>query len=137
MLNNDLTVTPSGAGTKSGTLTAKVFALVASLVNNKTLRRISATALTTPQEVSVQHSLTGTGFKARVRTAIRYDYRDLTQDTTQTAGVVPSFAVYLVIDRPVQSAGKITEALIKDGVGALQDITMSGTQLTQLLNMEG
>jgi hypothetical protein len=136
MLTSDLVVTDSGSATKPGALGAKTFALVAALINDKTLRRIAATALTTPQELSIQHTLSGTGFKQRCRTATRYDFRRLDTDTSLTGGIIPSFSVYNVIDRPVQSNGYITQAHIETGIGSLIDVFTVAGQLAKLLNLE-
>jgi len=137
VLNNDLVITSNGAGNKPGATGAITFALVAALINDKSLRREAATALTTPTELSVQHSISGSGFKARCRSVVRMDYRDLTQDTTLTAGVIPSASAYLVIDRPLQSAGKITDAILKRLIGSVLDVIMATGQLDKLLNQEG
>jgi hypothetical protein len=136
MLTADLTVTDSGTATKPGALGAKVFALVASLVNDKTLRRIAATATTVPNEMSVQHSLTGAGFKQRCRTVVKFEIRRLDTDTSLTGGVIPSATIYQVIDRPIQSNGYITTAHLQSLQGQLTDAILASGAFDKLLNME-
>jgi hypothetical protein len=136
MLTSDLTVTDNGSATKPGAAGAKTYALVASLVNDQTLRRIAATASTTPQELRVQHSMSGSGFKQRIRSVIRRDYRRLDTDLDNTGGVIPSAAAYMVIDRPVQSNGYIVAADLENMVGSVIDVLCVAGQLAKLLNLE-
>jgi hypothetical protein len=131
----DLTVTDSGSVTKPGAEGAKVYASVASLTDGS-LRRIPANALTVPHTMSVKHSLSGTGFKQRARSVVRFDITRLDTDPTTTGGVTPTVGVYLVIDRPVQSGGNITAAHIQTLVGAVADVCVPTASLDKLLNME-
>jgi hypothetical protein len=137
MLTADLTVTDSGSATKPGAEGAKVYALVASLVNDKTLRRIAANATTVPHELAIQHSLSGSGYKQRCRSVVRLDLRRLDTDTTLTGGVIPSVSGYFVLDRPIQSNGYITTAHIQTIVGGVIDVLTVSGQLDKLLNLEG
>lgn len=136
MLTSDLVVTDSGSATKPGALGAKTFALVASLVNDKTKRRIAATATTTPQECTISHTLSGTGFKQRCRSLLRFDFQRLDTDIADTGGVTPTAAAYFVLDRPIQSAGAITTAHIQSLVGWIVDTLCVAGQLDKILNME-
>jgi hypothetical protein len=138
MLTADLTVLDNHAGlTLQGSLGSKVYAQVAALLANSTLRRIAATASTTPQELTIGHSFTGgTGFKQRIRSVVRTSYRKVDQDTTLTDGVIPSMSTQLVIDRPVQSAGAITDTITINTLMALIDVVLTSGQLAKLLNQE-
>jgi hypothetical protein len=42
----------------------------------------------------------------------------------------------MVIDRPTQSAGKITDAIVTNCVGSVSDVVLTTGQLAQLLNQE-
>jgi len=131
----DLTVTDSGSVTKPGAEGAKVYASVASLADG-TLRRIAANATTVPHVMSVKHSVSGSGFKQRVRSVVRFDITRLDTDPTATGGVVPTVSAYMVIDRPNQSGGFITAAHIQTLVGAVADVVVPTASLDKLLNME-
>jgi hypothetical protein len=138
MLNADLTVVDNHASlTLPGALGSKVYAQIASAVNNETKRRIAATANSTPQTLRVSHTTSGVGFRARIRSLVRQEYSKIDQDTTLTDGVIPSCTAYLVIDRPVQSAGAITDTIVKNVIGALLDVILTSGQLDKLLNQEG
>lgn len=136
MLTADLVVTDSGSATKPGVLGAKTFALVIS-DSAGTLRRIAATALTTPQEFAIKSQFQGSGWKQRCRTAVSSSYTRIDTDTSLTGGVTPTTKVTLTIDRPVISNGYIVAADIKNLVGQVIDaLTVSG-QLDKILNAEG
>lgn len=139
MLNTTLTVNSSRASvTLPGSLGTKDFVLVQGFQANKTIRRIVATATTTPQEVSIQHTYSGKGtYGQRIRTVVRADYKRLDTDVNLTGGITPSASAYLVIDRPVQSNGYITVANIKDLVGQVCDVVTVTGQLDSVLNLEG
>jgi hypothetical protein len=138
MLSQNLTVVDNHASlTLPGALGSKVYNQIATNIINQVYRRIAATANTTPQELKIQHAVSGAGFKARIRSSIRHDYTDLTKDTTLTDGVVPSSSLYLVMDRPVQSAGAITDTIVTNQLGALLDVILTAGQFAQLLNQEG
>jgi hypothetical protein len=136
MLTSDLVVTDSGSATKPGAEGAKTYALVASLVNDTTKRRIAANATTVPHELTVRHALSGSGFKQRCRSLVRFDLSRLDTDLDLTGGVVPTAACYLVLDRPIQSNGYITTAHLQTLVGAVVDVLCVSGQLDKILNME-
>jgi len=137
MLTSDLTVVDNHASlTLPGTLGSKVYNQVATVANNASKRRIAATAGTTPQEIEISHEIKGTGFKARIRTMIRHKYTKVNQDTTLTEGVVPSASATLTFDRPVQSAGAITDVTFTDQIGALLDVVLTSGALAKILNQE-
>lgn len=136
MLTSDLVITDSGSVTKPGAEGAKTYALVASLINGKTLRRIAANATTVPHELSISHTLSGSGFKQRCRTLIRADVRRLDTDTSLTGGQTPSAAFYGVLDRPIQSNGYITTAHLDTIMSVVVDTLLVSGQWAKLLNME-
>jgi hypothetical protein len=109
---------------------------VVSTEPTQSVRRIAATATTTRQELKIKHSERGAGYKARIRSEVRLDYQKLDQDTSLTGGVIPSESVYLVIDRPVQSGGAITDTITKNNIGAVLDVILTSGQLDKLLNLE-
>jgi hypothetical protein len=137
MLTANLTVVDSHSGlTLPGALGSKVYNQIAGTVNNQVVRRIAATANTTPQTLIIGHQLTGKGFDARIRSTVRMNYLDLTKDLDLTGKVIPSSSVYLVIDRPVQSDGAITDAIITNQVGGVCDVFLTSGALAQILNQE-
>lgn len=137
MLTANLTVVDSHAGlTLPGALGSKVYNQIAGQQPNQVLRRIAATANTTPQTLLIGHQLTGKGFAARIRSTVRVNYSDLTKDLSLVGGIIPSSSVYLVIDRPVQSDGAITDTIVTNQVGACCDVFLTSGALAQLLNQE-
>lgn len=137
MLSANLTVVDSHSSlTLPGVLGSKVYNQVASVIANQLVRRIAATANTTPQELLIAHQVTGKGFDARIRSTVRSNYKDLTKDTADTGGVTPSCSAYMVWDRPVQSDGAITDAIITNCIAAVCDVILTSGALAQLLNQE-
>lgn len=139
MLTADLSVTDNGTPTNVGALGAKTYALVANPSSGATKRRVAATANTTPQVLSVSHSVSGKGFQQRCRTVVRVDYSDLTADLTQetgTNGEVPKVSAYCVIDRPIISDGVITDAIVQNQVGAVIGVLLGSGNMAKLLNQE-
>lgn len=135
MLNNDLTVTDNGTGTKPGSAGALVYALRSTDVTGS-VRSVAAVSTTTPKLLTIGHSMTGSGFKQRIRTQIKHNYSKLDSDLSTTGGVVPSSQVHIVIDRPVNSGGFITTAIVKEQIGAILDTIMVAGQLDKILNQE-
>jgi hypothetical protein len=138
MLNADLTVTSNlGSVTLPGSAGATTYAQIQGNVGNGAIvRRVASTANTTPQLLTVSHQESGTGFKQRIRSLVRYDYKANNTDIADTGGVVPSFSVYLVIDRPAQSGGAITDTKVKDGIGSVMHVLVAAGQLDKILNQE-
>lgn len=136
MLNADLVVTDSGTATKPGVLGAKTFALVASLINGSSKRRIAATATSTPQEMTCGHQTSGAGVAARCRTVVRFDLTRNDVDPSLYGGKPPTASAYMVIDRPLNQGAAIATADIKNLVGQLVDAILATGQLDKLLNQE-
>lgn len=137
MLTADLTVVDSHAGlTLPGLLGSKVYAQITGPIGTQIVRRIAATANTTRQTLSIGHTLKGTGFNARVRTLVRHDYEKLDADVSLTGGVMPSSSCYFVMDRPLQSGGAITDAILTNNMAALVDVLLTSGQFAKLLNQE-
>lgn len=137
MLSANLTVVDSHSSlTLPGTLGSKVYNQVASAIANQVLRRIAATANTTPQTLLIGHAVTGKGFAARIRSTVRSNYSDLTKDLADVGGIIPSSSAYMVIDRPVQSDGAITDAIVTNLIAAVCDVILTSGALAQILNQE-
>jgi hypothetical protein len=137
MLTADLPVVSNHASlTLPGSAASTVFAQITGPIGQKIVRRVAATANTTPQTLSVGHTVSGTGFAQRIRSLIRMDYQALNTDIADTGGVTPSAACYLVFDRPVQSGGAITDAIFTTMLGGLCDVVLTSGALTKLLNQE-
>lgn len=136
--NDDLAlISNRGSVTLPGGTGSKTYSRVATVANNETKRRYATTASTIPQETRVSHALTGgSGFKQRLRSMKRFDIKDLTADTSQSDGVVPSMSFYAVLDRPVQSNGKITDAMIKEAIGVVLDFFSISGNVDKFLNQE-
>lgn len=136
MFTSDLVITDSGSATKPGAVGALTYASVLSHVIDRSKRRVAASATTTPRELSIAHTLSGTGFKQRCRSLIRYDFTRLDTDIADTGGVTPSASGQLVLDRPIQSGGFITTAHLQTIIGSLIDVLCVSGQLDKFLNME-
>jgi hypothetical protein len=137
MLTNDLTVVDSHAGlTLPGLLGSKVYAQITGPTGQQIVRRIAATAATTQQTLTIGHTISGTGFNARIRTLVRHDYKKLDADVSTTGGVMPVSACYFVQDRPIQSGGAITDAILTNNMAALVDVLLTSGQFAKLLNQE-
>lgn len=139
MLTADQTLVSNRASqTLPGSDASDVFNQVATNEPGTILRRVQATASTTPQELRTIHSLTGgTGFKRRIRNVVRNTYSDWNADPTETGDVVPSASVTLTIDRPQNSGGAITDTIVKNLLGQVMDLLLISGQLDKFLNSEG
>lgn len=138
MLTADLAVNASRATvTLPGSAGSLTFAQITGTGNSTSIvRRVSATANTTPQTLTIGHELKGAGFAQRCRSVVRCDYRALNTDIADTGNVTPSASAYLVIDRPIQSGGAITDAIIKNLIGQICDVLTVSGQADKLLNQE-
>lgn len=136
MLTQDQTLTANrSAQTLPGSTASTVFAQITNS-GEKIVRRVSATANTTPETIEIGHQVVGQGFNKRIRTMIKYSRVYNNTDTADTGGVTPSFACHWVLDRPVQSGGAVTTAHLKDALGYLMDLLLQSGQLDKLLNQE-
>lgn len=137
MLSANLTVVDNHSSlTLPGALGSKVYNQVAGPSMNQIVRRIAATANTTPQTLIIGHQLSGKGFAARLRSTVRSNFQDLTKDLADVGQVIPSSSVYIVFDRPIQSDGAITDAIITNQFGAVADVLLTSGALAQFLNQE-
>lgn len=137
MLTADLTVTSNaGSITLPGSAAATTFAQITGPVGTSIVRRVAATANTTPQTLTIGHTSSGTGFATRIRSVVRMDYKALNTDIADTGNVTPSASCYLVLDRPYQSGGAITDAIIKTMLGGLFHVFNAAGQLDKILNQE-
>lgn len=135
MLTSDLTVTDNGTGTKPGSAGALTYALRGTDLTSST-RSVSAVATTTPKVLTISHQTTGSGFKQQISTVIKHSYQKLDSDLADTGGVTPASQVHIVIRRPVNSGGAITNTVLKEQIGGLLDVIMASGQLDKLLNQE-
>jgi hypothetical protein len=138
MLTANLNVTSNaGSITLPGNVGVTVFAQITGTGNSTSiLRRVSATAGTTPQTLTIGHTLAGTGFNQRLRSVVRMDYKALNTDIADTGGVTPTASFYSVLDRPIQSGGAITDAIIQNLIGGQIHVIVASGQLAQLMNQE-
>jgi hypothetical protein len=136
MLSANLTLTSNGTGTKPGSTGALAFVQIATALNNQTVRRVVATATTTPQLMTIGHQHGKTGWKERIRSVFRYDFSRKDTDASLTGGIIPAFSFYAVLDRPVVSNGYITTAHMKDGIGYTLDALMQSGNIDNFLNEE-
>lgn len=139
MITADITLVANRAAqTLPGSDAGDVFNQVATVEPGTTLRRVAATAATTPQELKVTHTETGgTGFKRRYRSVVRNVFTDNTTDPAETGDVVPSVALTLTLDRPANSGGAITDVIIKNLLGQVMDFLLISGNLDKFLNREG
>lgn len=135
MLNNDLTVTDNGTGTKPGSVGALVYALRSTEASGS-VRSVAAVSITTPKLLTIGHQMSGSGFKQTIRTMIKWSYQKLDSDLADTGGIIPACGATLTFFRPVNSGGFITSAIMKEGIGAVIDTVTVAGQLDKLLNME-
>jgi hypothetical protein len=136
MFSSDLAVVDNHAAlTLPGVLGAKTYPQIA-WPAPATARRIAATSGTTPQVLIISHEVKGVGFRARIRSLISHRYSKLDQDPSLTDGVVPSMTWNLTCDRPLQSAGAITDAIILNNLGALLDVILTSGATAKFLNQE-
>lgn len=135
MLNNDLTVTDNGTGTKPGSVGALVYALRSTEASGS-VRSVAAVSVTTPKLLTIGHNMSGAGFKQVARTMIKWSYQKLDSDLSVTGGVIPACGATFTFYRPINSGGYITTAIMKEGIGAVLDTVMVSGQLDKLLNME-
>jgi hypothetical protein len=137
MLTSDLVVVDNHTPlTLPGLLGSKTYAQITGPIGQQIVRRIAATANTTQQTLTIGHTLSGVGFAQRCRTLVRHDYKVLSADISLTGGVVPSSAIYVVQDRPIQSGGAITDAILTNNMAALLDVLLTTGQFAKLLNQE-
>lgn len=138
MLPADLTVVDNQGGVVlPGTQGTKTYPIVVSEKPGRTSRRRADTALTTPATIHTEQSVKGSGFNARAVSVIRSEWQKLDSDLGDTGGVVPSCAVTLTINRPVNSGGAVTTAVVKDTIAIVLDVVTRSGQLDKILNMEG
>jgi hypothetical protein len=137
MLTADLTVVDNQATvTLPGNAGSLVYAQVTGLTTTELIRRVAATANTRPTTLTIGHALEKTGFNQRCRSKVDINYRAVDTDLSLTGGVVPSARVYIVIDRPINSGGIITDAILQRLVGSVCDVVTRSGQLGKLLNQE-
>jgi hypothetical protein len=137
MLTSDLTVVDSHASiTLPGLLGSKVYAQITGPSGQSIVRRIAATANTTQQTLTISHALRGTGFEQRLRTLVKHEYRKIDSDLSLTGGVVPYSYCQFVQDRPIQTGGAITDAILTNNMAALVDVLVTSGQWAKLLNQE-
>lgn len=137
MLTADLTVT-SNAGTITlpGDTGATVFAQITGPSGASIKRKVAATANTTPEILTIGHTESGSGFKRRLRSMIKLENTFNNTDVADTGGVTPSFGFHCVLDRPIQSGGVITDAIVTRQIARVLHVLLASGQLTKFLNQE-
>lgn len=137
MLSSSLTVISNQASvTLPGAVGSKSFAQVAGGTGNQVLRRIAATATTTPEEILISHQETGKGLQRRTQSVIKAMLRKENADLSTTGGIIPSAEAYLVIRRPIGLGTVITDAEVKTLIGEVLDVVTRAGQLDAILNLE-
>jgi hypothetical protein len=137
MLTSDLTVVDNqGSVTLPGGAGSLTFALVAGGGGTSSLRRVAATANTTPQELRISHTEVGKGFARRLRSLIQARITKNDAVLTSTGGIVPSISVSLTIDRPMNMGVYVTDQNVKDLLGQVFDVVTRSGQLAKLFNQE-
>jgi hypothetical protein len=137
MLTNDLVVVSNqGTVTLPGNQATKTFNQVAGSNGNAVLRRIAATANTTPEEILISHQVTGSGYATVCRSLIKASIRKTNVDTTTTGGIVPACSVGLTITRPLNMGANIVDDNIEDLLGQVFDVITRSGQLAKILNQE-
>lgn len=138
MLSSDLALVSNRASqTLPGSAASTTFAQITGSGSSQAIvRRVAATALTTPQTFTISHENRGTGFNQRLRTLIQNKRVYNNTDLADTGGVVPSFTWNLTLDRPVNSGGVVTEAHLLDALGQLMDSLLISGNLTRILSQE-
>lgn len=137
MLTADLTVTSNASAiTLPGDTGATTFAQITGPSGNQIKRKVAATAGTTPEVLTIAHEETGKGFAKRTRSVAKIEYTANNTDIADTGGIVPSFSVGFTLNRPVNSAGAITDAILKRQIGRLLHVLLAAGQLDKFLNQE-
>lgn len=137
MLSSALTVVDNHAGvTLGGALGSKVYDQITGPSGQSIVRRIAATANTTQQTITIGHQLLKTGFLQRCRTLVKHEYKVLNSDLSLTGDVVPYSYCQFTMDRPVNSGGIITDAILVNNAMALIDVLVTSGQFAKLINQE-
>ena len=137
MLTSDLVVVDNHAGlTLAGALGSKTYAQITGPSGQQIVRRIAATANTTQQTLTISHALSKTGFLQRCRTLVKHEYRVINSDLSLTGDVVPYSYCQFVMDRPINTGGIITDAILTNNAMALIDVLVTTGQFAKLLNQE-
>lgn len=138
MFSSDLAIVSNRASvTLPGASGSVTYSQVTGPSGQLILRRVPGTASTTPQTMTTSHQLTGKGFAQRLNHMVKFHYRALNTDLSLTGGVVPEAEVYVVIRRPVQSGGVISDSVIGTMVGSVCDFLSASGNLAKILNQEG
>lgn len=138
MLSSDQTIVSNRSSvTLPGSAASTVFAQITGPGGQRILRRVAATANTTPTTLTIGHEFTGkVGYAQKLSSMVKCDYRVLNVDPDLTGGIVPVCEVYTVIRRPVLSGGAITDSILSMCVGSVCDILTVSGNLAKLLNQE-
>jgi hypothetical protein len=137
MLSSSLTVVDSHAGiTLPGTLGSKVYDQITGPSGPAIVRRIAATSGTTQQTLTISHAASGVGFKQRLRTLVKHEYKVLNSDISLTGGVTPYSYCQFVQDRPINTGAIITDGILINNMAALVDVLVTSGQFVKLLNQE-
>lgn len=127
MFDNDITLNPQTFG---GQNVNKVYSLVGWGSDTSTTRRVSATATTTPETLTVSHRDTKSGSLTTSQHLVRTDI----ELADPVVGRV-TMSAWLVIRVP-QGTSVITSQVIKDQVGRLIAFEQAAGAIDKILNSE-
>jgi hypothetical protein len=128
MFNNDLTLNPTTQLT-GATNAAKIYSLI-EVDGGRSLRRVSATAATTPELLTISHETRKSG-------AYQYDahlVRSDIQETDPVKGLV-QYGCRLVLDVP-RGTTVVTSQKLIDCVGRVLDFIRASGNLDKFINSE-
>lgn len=127
MFDNAISLNPTSFG---GANVTKVYDLVGMGSDSASLRRVSATAATTPETLTISHREVKEGGQPVQQHLLRLD----TNIIDPLKGTI-RYSAWLVIKVP-QGTSVITTALIKDQVGRLIALEQSAGAIEKILNSE-
>lgn len=128
MYNNDLTLNPTTQLT-GATNTAKAFSLT-EVQGGRSVRRVSATAATTPETLTISHERRKSGNYSYDAHMVRSDINltDPIKGAVQTG-------CRLVLDVPLGTS-VVTDQMIIDNVGRILDFIRASGNLAKFINSE-
>lgn len=139
MFNSDLTlVSNQGSLTAPGAIGSKVFNLVTSkLTGGSALRRVSSdVSAGLVRELTMAHTVKGTGFSERHVFLVKLGFRRDDTDLASTGGVVPQCGVTITGTMPTRSGGYIVSNDLKDLLGFGVHLLCTAGNIDKLRNQE-
>lgn len=130
MFDLSLSLNPNGSITLDGTNSAKVFDLVDFPSQGQSVRRVAATALTTPETLTISHRDFVEKGQPMHQHLVRMDIAALS-----ALGVKQPCAAWLVVKHPGDNV-TVTPAMIKDMVYRLFRLMTTTGYLDKIINGE-